>query len=492
MRIILLLISVLFLANSAVAAEFIVKLKDHGLTQAQSGLFARADFESLLLERHEPGQWVVMELNDQDRKNLMADPNVEYIVPNMLFHISQQSSVEQIDPDQWGLVRVQIEKAWALAGNHGSKAVKVGIIDTGVDETHHNLAGNVAPGLCFLENQTSTNEGVGGSGHGTHCAGILGAHPGGGPRPVSGVSPEVTIIPFRAIDLKGAGKMSDLIKAIDAAVAAKVDIISASWGQRSYPFDAAPMIEAVRRADRAGIIFVAAAGNENVNLDYGPVFPAATNGKNMIVVAASNPDDTFAGFSNYGDRAHIEAPGVAILSTMPGDQYKALSGTSMATPFVAGLTAFLKAQDPSLTGEQVRAILQRTGDGMNAKISCHCQINALAATEAVLKKSPLIVPATWALGPHESKQVYVFHGVGPYHFESSNPAVLSVTAEGLATGVKFGTAKIKATSVDGQQLTTLDFQVEEQAVLEPGICPYHSKFLCTSVCMTIPSTKWCH
>src|SRR5690606_15653783 len=138
-------------------------------------------------------------------------------------------------------------------------------------------------------------------------------------------------------------------------------VISASWGATIPRSQAQPLIEAIKRATDKGIIFVAAAANDGKNNDKTDVFPANAGFDNMISVAASGASDAKPSWSNYGKSSvHVAAPGENIMSTLPADKYGNLSGTSMATPLVAGLVALLKSQDMSLTGSQVRALLQTT------------------------------------------------------------------------------------------------------------------------------------
>ena len=205
----------------------------------------------------------------------------------------------------------------------------------------------------------------GNPGHGTHCSGIIGGTgliDGG----IEGISPVVSIMPLRFLDESGQGDIDSAIKAIDYAVQQKVAVISASWGATIGADQAKPLVEAIKRADDAGIIFVAAAANDGADNDTVSVFPANSGLPGTITVGATDSNDTKPSWSNYGVKSvHVSAPGDSIMSSLPGNQYGNLSGTSMATPLVSGLVALLKAQDPTLTGVQTRALLQLTG----AKIS---------------------------------------------------------------------------------------------------------------------------
>src|SRR5262249_40458395 len=149
----------------------------------------------------------------------------------------------------------------------------------------------------------------------------------------------------------GNGYTSGAVRAIDYAIAHGASIINASWGGGGY--DQA-LADAVGRARQAGVIFVAAAGNNGVNNDTTPFYPADYNSDNVVTVAASDSSDHAAWFSNYGPHTvDLYAPGVGIWSTLPNGQYASYSGTSMATPFVTGALALLKSEHPDWNYHQL-------------------------------------------------------------------------------------------------------------------------------------------
>jgi subtilisin family serine protease len=165
-------------------------------------------------------------------------------------------------------------------------------------------------------------------------------------------------MPVRAFGPDGSGTDEATIKAIYYSIRMGARVINASWGD----YDQAPLMkEAIRKAGEAGILFVAAAGNDAVNVDYEPFFPAGFPLENVVSVAAANRHDQEADFSNYGWRTvHVAAPGVEILSTYPGGTYGFSSGTSMAAPHVTGLAALLLSREPGLSPRQIRERLIRT------------------------------------------------------------------------------------------------------------------------------------
>ncbi len=226
----------------------------------------------------------------------------------------------------WGVARVKAPDAWSSGQGAG---VKVAVIDTGIDCTHPDLQCDFSQGVNLLD-QGSTpmddNE------HGTHVSGTI-AGRGNGSKGVLGVAPKATLIAVKVLDADGAGSLSDIIKGIDWATTAGVDVINMSLGG---PSGSTALQRAVSKALSAGVVVVCAAGNSGPNPDT-VGFPGGYPG--VIAVAASDNNDKVASFSSRGDAVAFIAPGVNITSTVPGGGYTKLSGTSMASPHVAGLAA---------------------------------------------------------------------------------------------------------------------------------------------------------
>lgn len=244
----------------------------------------------------------------------------------------------------WKLI--QAPSAWQRS--HGDYRVAVAVIDTGVDYTHPDVGPNVLAGYGRdFSGDTTGTDAMDDNGHGTHVAGTIGALGDNG-QGLAGVAWDVRIIPLKFLDANGSGTLSGAVRAIEYMVQLKeetgVNIIAAnnSWGGGGY---SSPLESAIRSANDAGIIFVAAAGNEANDNDDSPSYPASYAVPNVVSVAAVDSfDGTLAYFSNYGaSSVHIAAPGVDIASTYPGNQYAKLSGTSMAAPHVTGALALLKS-----------------------------------------------------------------------------------------------------------------------------------------------------
>jgi thermitase len=445
---------------------------------------------------------------------LWAQPGVQYVVPNFKLHSYLLRSSAYSTPvyqttlkEQWAIGKVNAEKAWAKAGNKGNRKVLVAVIDTGADYKHESLAPNMVPGYDFKENDNDPMDKTGfqNPGHGTHCAGAIGATgliEGG----IIGLAPEISLMPLRFLGEDGSGDLNAAIKAIDYAIEKGVHVISASWGATVPRSTAAPLLEAIKRADDKGIIFVSAAANDGANNDKVEVYPANNGYPNSITVAASNVSDAKPQWSNYGKaNVHVASPGENIMSTLPGNKYGNLSGTSMATPLVAGLVALLKSQDMSLTGAQIRAILQTTGVKVKIETACNCRVDAETAVAAVLDKALVLVPSAATLKAQDKLNLSTLNGKAPFEFTSSNPAAVTVDSGGLLTAVADGTAVITVKDADGKTATSLDINVGGKSggggdtpdqPDNPGMpggdqCPIQDPQVCEILCKFKPELHFC-
>ncbi|CBZ53355.1 putative subtilase family serine protease [Neospora caninum Liverpool] len=247
------------------------------------------------------------------------------------------------------------EEAYDLAECLPSETVAV--IDTGIAFNHPSLRKNIwknpgeiagngvdddgngfiddVYGFNFIDNDGDMSDD---NGHGTHCAGIIGGlkdNESG----AQGVCGTTTIAGLKFMGANGSGATSDAVKAINYCIQMGIRISNNSWGG---PGRTDALETAILKSHKAGHIFVTAAGNAGQNNDRSPSYPASYNSPNIVAVAATDSSDEMASFSNTGARSvHVAAPGVAILSTYPPDGFKHLSGTSMASPIVAGLAALL-------------------------------------------------------------------------------------------------------------------------------------------------------
>lgn len=496
---------------SANAAEYLVKYK----TEKAVNRIIAMQTESEGLEvrgLHKKGQLLKVNVSEKNKAKVIAsiyaDKNVEYVVPNFKIRAFNAPVDVKALKNQYALAKVNAEQAWKRAGNKGNKSVLLAVIDTGVDYKHKNLAPNMVPGYDFRDNDADPMDKTSAQnpGHGTHCAGIVGATglvDGG----IQGMSPEVSIMPLRFLGADGSGDLEGGIKSIDYAIEKKVQVISASWGASVPLTTAKPLVEAIERAEKAGIIFVTAAANDGKNNDKTDVYPANAGTPNMITVSASNSNDGKPSWSNYGKaKVSLAAPGDAIVSTLPGDKYGDLSGTSMATPLVAGLVAFLKSQDPNLTGAEVRSLLQVTGAKVNIETACNCRVDAFAAVDSLLSNKAWVVPAAATIAENATLQFVMKNAQGAVKFESSNPTIATINEQGLLTGVAQGTVTVKATDAQGNAVQSLDINVGKVSSTPPpdggpgevpgmpgdGECPLGDEQLCQILCQVMPDMPWCN
>lgn len=370
------------------------------------------------------GLAAIDDLDNAEAESIAAEyralPEVEYAEPSYEIRLDHggggSKHLHPNDPrftEQWGLSNdgrdggkegadIGAMRAWATTT--GSDSVVVAVLDSGVDYTHGDLLNNIwtrpasvkqyedhelgsiddVRGFNAVEN---TADPMDDNGHGTHCAGIIGAE-GGNDIGITGVNWKVEIMPLKFMNASGFGTSKDAIEAINYVIDRKragvnVRVISASWGSRMR---SRALEDVIRKAYEAGILFVAASGNSSANADRAPQYPASYNLGNVISVAALNRNDQLAPFSNYGAKSvHLAAPGAAILSTWLGNDYEEHSGTSMATPVVAGVAALVLSKRPQLSVDELRSTLLNSVDkipSLNGKTSTGGRINAAKAVGA--------------------------------------------------------------------------------------------------------------
>src|SRR6476660_8986306 len=300
---------------------------------------------------------------------LEGNADVSYVEPDRTIHL--YANPVPNDPQfkrEWGLnntgqtvdftagtpgADIGAERAWGITT--GKKSVVVGVIDTGIDAAHPDLSANMwinpgenCPGCRndgidndhngyvddwrgwdFINNDNNPTDD---NGHGTHVAGTVGA-----------------------VGTNGTGDVAGAVAALRYATAMGVRITNNSWGGTEY---SQALYDAIADANAHGDLFVAAAGNDGTNSDTTPTDPADSNLPNIISVGASDSSDHLAYFSNYGQsNVDLAAPGVSIYSTWPGRAYRSESGTSMASPHVAGAAALVLAAHPAATADTIKALL---------------------------------------------------------------------------------------------------------------------------------------
>lgn len=308
----------------------------------------------------------------------------------------------------WGLKKSDAARAWSVS--QGSKDTLIAVIDTGVDVNHEDLKNNlwVNPGESGLDvkNRSKAINGIDDDqngfiddvhgwnfvsgnnnlednhGHGTHIAGIIGAE-ASNKKGISGISPQVSLMILKYFDPKVAStdNLKNTIAAIRYAVKMGAHIINYSGGGTDYSKEE---YEAVALAEKKGILFVAAAGNERSNSDQHHYYPADYSLKNIISVTAIDPTTEVLSSSNYGVlTVDIAAPGQNILSCLPNNSYGLMTGTSQATAFVTGAAALVMShKNQYFKATEVKNYVLATGDtssSLMAKTKTSRQLNLFKA-----------------------------------------------------------------------------------------------------------------
>jgi thermitase len=336
---------------------------------------------------------------DEAIREFGNDPDVEYAEPNYrvrAFSVPSDPSFSRL----WGMNKINAPAAWD--SSTGSADVMIAVIDSGIDYNHADLVGNLwvnqaerngTPGVDddgngVVDDIHGYNAITGGgvpfddSGHGTHVAGTIGAV-GNNSIGVAGVNWNVRIMTCKFIDSSGSGSVADAIECLNYVAEMKrrgANIVATnnSWGGSGYS-------RALRDAIKGqqDILFIAAAGNDATDKDTKASYPANYEAANIISVAATTSSDGLASFSQFGRRSvHVGAPGASIYSTYPGGGYASMSGTSMATPHVAGLAALIKAARPAADWRAIRNLILSGGDPLavlSSKTVTGNRINAFSS-----------------------------------------------------------------------------------------------------------------
>ena len=298
---------------------------------------------------------------------------VAWVQPNYIYRMT---SADPLFSQQWGLTKIDAPQAWAVT--RGKDTVVVAVVDTGVDYTHPDLVGRVdtANDYDFVNGDSDAMDD---NGHGTHVSGIIAATADNGIGG-AGVAPECKVLPVKVLDSKGSGDTIGVAAGIRYAADAGAKIINLSL---AGPSDAT-MGDAVAYAQDKGCVVVAAAGNEGSSA--GASYPARY--VKVIGVGATDSSNAHATFSNYGPGVDIAAPGVNILSTVPGGGYESWSGTSMASPFVSAVAALVWSEYSSWDSTQVIGRVLATAQDIGpAGNDSHFGSGLVRADSAVTKSS---------------------------------------------------------------------------------------------------------
>lgn len=393
-------------AQEAVPGEFIVKMRGRPSSQHSTQFLSKVSSKAELRKsfgklnihhlRLKPGQ-----SGAQFKDEIAADPDVEFIEPNYIYRkvdgqpadnkIYSVGEARQVAQNVTGLsggyaqsqANTEVAQAWTAMSSSSSDIPVVAVIDTGLDYTHSiftdsaaiwtnaaEIAGNGRDddGNGFIDDRHGWNFVIGNGlpydddGHGTHVAGIvLGVSQDLFSDPIG--QAKIRLMPLKFLAADGSGTTSNAIAAIYYAVNNGATVINNSWGGPSY---SQGLHDALTFAYQHNVVVVNAAGNYGSDNDASPMYPANYAVPSSIAVAATSDVDALAGFSNFGkNTVRLAAPGVAVYSTVPGDSFRYMSGTSMAAPFIAGLAAIALREAPELTGYQIGNLVVNAGNSVS-------------------------------------------------------------------------------------------------------------------------------
>ena len=387
---------------------------------------------------------------------LLQDDSLRFAEPNVLLPDTDEATFSRpndLDPRQWGLENkghnhsdlvpgvpgadIKAVDAWKASANAPKGSTLVAVIDTGIDLNHPDLKdqlwtnpNEIPNGIdddgngiiddihgIFAQDKTGNPQDP--VGHGTHVAGIIAAESNNG-QGITGVDPNVTILPVRGI---GPGtSMASALFAIQYAEEQGAEIFNHSWGVPGVPGQADGGYPAIAEAIRSSsALHVCAVGNDGVNLEESPRYPACLDSENIVGVGATDASDKLSLFSNYGS-SHVDvtAPGTQIWSTVPGD-YGFKNGTSMAAPAVTGVASLIKRNHPELTAVEIKerlmssadkkaslkqGSLTMTGGRLNASRALSNDSRApIAAGDLNLSNSAGVVEARWTAASDEGDAV---------------------------------------------------------------------------------------
>jgi thermitase len=356
-------------ASFAQSPERIIVKRDPGLS-APERADLRADVGARLVDVLRLPETEVLTVAaghaDDALAELNADPDVIYAEPDRM-RSAFAAPNDQLWPSLWGLSNtgqapfrgtpgadIHLLDAWSFSQGAG---VTVGVVDSGIDVGHDDLAGQIAGGGRNFVQGAAPGDLSDPLGHGTHVSGTIAARTNN-TIGVVGVAPGAKVLPLRVFDNRGTAFDSWIAQAFNYAGDLGLRVVNASFGSEGASQTLTDAIGA-----HPNTLYVTAAGNSGSNNDAGIVLPCEVPQPNVVCVGASDYNDLRASFSNYGATSvDLFAPGVDIMSTSPGDRYVFEDGTSMSAPHVSGEAALLVAAGPSLTTQELKDLIVGTVD----------------------------------------------------------------------------------------------------------------------------------
>lgn len=486
---------------TTISDQWIIQLNDKGLEQANAvsdtfDLLELADYNGQVVRGLGMAGLVLIQTelavdHDVFMDSLIDSGFVDYVQPNAVLENQATTPNDTNFLNTWGQhnsgqftgsvadADIDAPEAWDLTT--GSSNIVVGVIDTGVKWNHTDLTNNmwVNPGEIsgngidddgngFVDDiygyDFVNNDGnpMDDHGHGTHVAGTIAADGNNG-KGVAGVSWNSKIMALKFMASNGSGSTSDAVRAINYATMMKqsygVNILVTcnSWGGGGY---SSALSVAISTNESAGMLFVAAAGNDATNNDNLPHYPSNYDQDNIISVASTDWADKLSSFSNYGNSTvDIAAPGSNIYSTTFNGSYGYMSGTSMAAPQVAGLAALAWSYSPDSTWQQIKAAILENGDtlsSLNNKVATGKRINALNTLNALTPAEPepdIRVTGTGGTisdgtsTPLELGSYYVGDSATSYTFTIQNIGTETLTISNFSTPAGFILDQSASTSI---------------------------------------------
>lgn len=350
---VLLMGSVVFSKEEDTHEEIVVKFKSHISEEVKTRV--RNIHGAVYSDKIEKIRAEILKVKKNNRGRVIEELTksglVEYAEPNHIATISAITNDLSL-ASQWGMFAIDAADSTGLSGWNiatGDAGVRIAILDTGMSTKHPDLVGKIVVSRNFSSSKTITDR----NGHGSHVAGIAAAATNNA-RGVAGVGYNTSLMNVKVLGDNGSGFYSWIANGIIWAADNGADVINMSLGGAS---GSQVLLDAVNYAWNKGVLLVAAAGNGGVSsLSY----PAAY--EPIIAVAATTKTDTKPSWSNYGSWVDVAAPGLEIYSTYRGTSYATLSGTSMASPFVAGLAGLIWGQGICTTNTCVRNAIETTAD----------------------------------------------------------------------------------------------------------------------------------
>ncbi len=456
------LILVLLTSSLGFGGSFLAEIGPNGVWQAKRF----ASFKAQGARYSESSRLLSFQLKSVEDTALAEFYLRSYIDSSHLNYVISNGKVQKApifaEPGaggQWFHERIGTLKAWETT--RGDSRITVAVLDTGLDYNHPNLKEAVAInqgeiprngidddhngiiddylGYDFVNEDPDPMDETSfyNPGQGTHLSGIIAAQPTAEVG-VFGIAPLTKVLPIRILDRNGEGTLGAVVRGIDYAVSRGAKIIVAGWSANLSKKGAAPLEAAISRAHLAGVLIVAAAGNQGRSIDNVDIYPANIRLPNVVSVTSTNQVNSKSSWANFGlNSVSILAPGDNILSTLPKAGHGRVSGTAYSAAVVAGVAA-LTLSRVVLTPAELISRLQQTGVQITAEALCKCLVNA---EESVVSSMPIIYPSYSVAKVGQKLRYQVSGDAGPIEVSDSNLA--EIDEQGNLVAKKAGVVQLK-------------------------------------------------